>query len=108
MIIFISEEYGCRKWLADLNEEEYQNFVKRWQTLRGLNCLVPVTMIIPTAVALLGDEYEQNIEIIRNSQHCHIHESDDSYLEGVNYKIPYDEDFWMDGRKYKRADYWEN
>lgn len=33
---------------------------------------------------------------------CHIHEWDDSWLEGSDYEIPEDTDFWMNGVRFQR------
>lgn len=100
--LFIREEYGYQDWYAELTHEEYQDLLKRWRTLRGVTCLVPVTLIIPQAKEL-DDERRVDPDF---THRCHIHESDDSYLEGCDYKIPEDENFWMDGRMWKENEYW--
>lgn len=96
--LIIQEEYGYRYWVAVLTPEEYEALKARWCTMRGLNCLVPVPLIITQAVetslehlATLTDE---------ETLHCHIHESGDSGLEGVTYTIPGDTDFSMEGKSY--------
>lgn len=100
--LLIEEEYGYRDWYAELTEQEFEELCARWKTLRGLNCLVPVTLIIPQAVEL-DDGRRVNPE---HTHRCHIHEEDDSYLEGCGYEIPPDDYFWMNGRKYDRDEYW--
>ena len=92
--INISEEYGCRDWVAKLTEKEYKELITRWCTMRGLKCLVPVTLIIPQAV-----ETRNPVDSITDIR-CHIHECGDSYLQGCNYNIPEDKFFWIDGKKY--------
>lgn len=102
--LVIDEEYGFRIWYAELTQEEYQNLLARWETMRGLNCLVPVKLIIPQAIEI---EIDDVIALEEKTHYCcHIHECDDSRLEGSSYKIPEDENFWMDGRKYEREEYW--
>jgi hypothetical protein len=104
--IFIREEYGYREWVADLTDDEYRDLLRRWETMRGLSCLVPVSLIISQAREVLEEEY--TVEFIKPCLKCHIHESSDSCLEGSSYEIPDDEDFWMDGKKYERSEYWPN
>jgi hypothetical protein len=95
MILYISEEYGYRDWLVELTQEEYCRLIQRWETMRGLNSLVPVQLIIPQA-----KEVEDYRLIPHGSINCHIHEHDDSHLYGSDYQIPPDEDFWIEGRRY--------
>ncbi|RJQ25034.1 hypothetical protein C4577_06525 [Candidatus Parcubacteria bacterium] len=104
--LVIDEEYGYRTWLAKLTEEEYAQLIKRWETMKGLSCLVPVKMIIPQAVEI-DDEYvirmlDDNIPYRR----CHIHECDDSHLQGSSYKIPKHDKFCMNGVEYEEHQYW--
>ncbi len=106
MILYISEEYGYRHWLAELTDREYQGLIARWETMRGLNCLVPVTMIVPQAIEIeegMATCFDRN-KIPKDAKHCHIHECDDSRLEGTNYQIPEDEDFWICGVRYTRSE----
>ncbi len=104
MILYIEEEYGYRDWLAKLTEEEYQQLIIRWNTMKNLNCLVPVPFIIPQATEL---KYEDRWNM-KYDKKCHIHECHDSYLEGSNYEIPYDESthniFTIDGKEYNTYD----
>ncbi len=95
MILAITEEYGFREWIAELDKAEYDELLAKWQTLRGLSCCVPVKFIIPQA-RVLG-EFEK---LPSKYVHCHIHESDDSYLGGCNYEIPNDNLFWCEGKSY--------
>ncbi len=99
MILLISEEYGCRHWTANLTDDEYKELIRRWETMRGLYCSVPVRLICPQAIPLLDRE-----DFPENTLHCHIHQYDDSHLDGTNYKIPDDEFFWIDGKKYEYKD----
>lgn len=95
VMLLISEEYGHRRWCAKLTEDEYDLLIDRWESMRGLNCLVPVTLIIPQAVELMDGE----LPVF--DKRCHIHEYDDSRLEGSDYRIPPDKFFWMDGICYE-------
>ena len=102
MILYISEEYGYRHWLAELTDGEYEDLLRRWNTMRGLNCLVPVTLIVPQAREIdpkSGICFDRD-RIPEDAKHCHIHECDDSRIEGSDYRIPDDEFFWIDGVKY--------
>ncbi len=102
MILLISEEYGYRHWLAELTDAEYQELIRRWETMRGLNCLVPVKLIVPQAREMSDEE-----DYPQEAKRCHIHECDDSHLEGSSYKIPDDEFFWLDGQKYDKMDLYD-
>jgi len=104
--LVIDEEYGYRTWLAELTQEEYAQLLARWETLRGLSCLVPVRMVISQAVEI---DDETVIKMIDNGEtyyRCHMHDYDDSHLEGSCYQIPDDAHFWMEGRKYEEVEYW--
>ncbi len=102
--LFIVEEYGFRDWYAELTEEEFEKLKTRWRTLRGLTCLVPIPFIIPQA-KLLDDEREKDPTY---THRCHIHDYDDSYLQGCDYKIPQDDEyFWMEGKKYSRPELYD-
>jgi hypothetical protein len=104
--LLIDEEYGYATWLAELTQEEYMQLLARWETMRGLNCLVPVRMVIPQAKEI---ELEQVIKMLDRGEtfyRCHMHEDDDSHLEGSNYTIPKDTHFWIEGRKYEEKEYW--
>lgn len=98
--LYIREEYGYREWVAELTDEEWEALQTRWRTLRGLFCSVPVRLIVPQARELRDDADLPNLND-PSWLHCHLHECDDSYLDGVDYTIPADhEAFWMDGRRY--------
>jgi hypothetical protein len=102
--LLISEEYGYKDWYTELTDQEYQELISRWETIRGLNCLVPVKLIIPQAVELDGERENDP----SHTHSCHIHECDDSRLEGSSYKIPEDEYFHMNGKKYNEEEYWRD
>ena len=95
--LYIQEEYGFGHYLAVLTSAEYRELIRRWETMRGLNCQVPVQWIVPQARRL---DWPPPVGAFDAS--CHIHESEDSYLEGSVYRIPDSEDgrFWIDGEAY--------
>lgn len=102
----ISEEYGNKKWYAVMTAKEYDELKARWKTMRGLNCLVPVTLIVPQATMRhpyfdTKPMYDWQKCIQKNA---HIHESSDSFLEDVNYRIPKARNFWLEGKEYLEAD----
>ncbi len=103
MLLYIQEEYGYREWLAEVSEEEFTDLKRRWQTMRGLFCSVPVQLIIPQAREMEDKDFE-DLRISPYDKGCHIHECDDSYLEEVDYDIPEDESFWLDGKSYSHQD----
>jgi hypothetical protein len=104
VVMFITEEYGYRHWLDVLTEQEFDQFVARWKTIKGLSCLVPVQFLLPGAYLANREEFlaaEENAEA--RGDRCvsaHIHQSDDSSIEGVDYVIPEQDDFEIDGRVY--------
>jgi hypothetical protein len=106
--IRIEEEYGYRTWKAVLTEEEYKEVLRRWETMKGLYCSVPVQLIIPQAVEI--DDSDPIINVWKANdmgvKFCHIHECDDSYISGSEYVIPEYEDhlFFMDGVQYTYKD----
>ncbi len=97
----ITEEYGYREWVAYLTKTEYDSLLARWSTLRGLNCLVPVQLVVPKA-EITEDFEDINLWALQaqGAKRCHFHECDDSHLEGSDYQIPEAENFWMDGKEY--------
>ena len=99
--IFIQEEYGYRDWVAEMTEDEYELLLDSWNSMRGLNCLVPVTLIIPQAKPFIIEEGWRD-KLPEKFKRCHIHECDDSYLEGTEYRPPEDECFIMDGIRYEQ------
>jgi hypothetical protein len=99
--LLISEEYGHRRWLAELTDEEYQTACNRWRTMRGLNCLVPVQLLFPNATPYWPKPGDPVLEY---ALHCHMHMHDDSGLDGVDYQIPDAPTFWIDGREYTDED----
>ena len=92
--INIEEEYGYRSWIAHVTPEEFEIIKKRWKTIRGLHCCVPVNLIIPQAIESFPKKEYMRGKVL----HCHIHQSDDSFLDEVEYKIPEAEEFEIDGR----------
>jgi hypothetical protein len=104
VVMFITEEYGYRHWLAIITEQEFDEFVARWKTIKGLSCTVPVQVLIPQAYLAGREDFvaaEENATA--HGDRCvsaHIHESDDSSIEGVDYVIPEQEQFEIDGRTY--------
>lgn len=104
--LLIDEEYGYRTWLAKLSQEEYVCLLGRWETMRGLSCLVPVKLIVPQAIEISDDDVSRMLDNGETFYRCHVHEPDDSHLEGSTYSIPEDTHFWMEGRKYEEKEYW--
>lgn len=111
IILSIDEEYGYNVWYAILSDERYEELKKEWQTIKGLNCLVPVRFLIPEAVNLpllpedqkyADEKYvaDNNIRI----ESAHIHQSDDSYLSGVDYEIPDQDEFEFKGKRYSEEE----
>ena len=49
--LYIREEFGFAHWAAILTNDEYRDLLRRWETMRGLNCCVPVVTIVPQANA---------------------------------------------------------
>ena len=104
--LLIQEEYGYRHWMVDLNDEEYRDLIRRWETMSGLGCLVPVIVIIPQATPLDAT----SLAGMTFDAHCHIHGCEDSYLDGSSYTIPPSDDgrFWMDGQPYDFGADWHS
>ena len=113
IFIKISEEYGCQEWYAVLDENQLENLKKRWTTIKGLNCLVPVSFIVKQAMPLCNHEKFpikisnafvefQDVDLFMDVHYAHIHQSDDSYISTVDYKIPEQEEFEMEGISYSR------
>lgn len=100
-LLLISEEYGHRRWFAELSDEEYETLLRRWATMRGLNCLVPVKLLVPKVKPFYlkpGEPFPTY------ALHCHMHSHDDSGLDGSEYTIPPDTNFWLDGKEYTDED----
>ena len=113
IFLLISEEYGCQEWYAVLSEDQFENLKKRWITIKGLNCLVPVNFIIEQAKPLcnhekfpkkVGDTFVdlQDVDFFMNVVSAHIHQSDDSYISTVDYEIPEGDEFEMEGISHSR------
>lgn len=96
-ILHIEHEYGCSYWRAELTEQEWDDLVTRWQTMKGLSCSIPVPLIIPQACLYDRLPWEE----IGKVPFCHIHESYDSFFPGIEYfKIPHAENFSIGGKEY--------
>lgn len=102
--LFIEQEYGYKEWFAELTEDEYELLIARWESMRGLNPRVPVTLIVPQAKEVMDRTDFDNM--IRDAKRCHIFEHDDSWLEGSSYNIPKDKFFWMEGICHKEYGEW--
>lgn len=104
VILLITEEYGYQHWLAVLEPAEFDAAVARWKTMKGLNCLVPVTLLFPQAVLSNREELaaaeEQAAATGDKVVAVHVHEADDSRIAGVDYEIPDAENFEIDGKVY--------
>lgn len=108
VILYISEEYGYRTWYAVLTPQRWEELKTEWQTLKALNCLVPVPFLIPEAKSFpLWPEHEKyaDLDVLRAEDvqimRAHIHEADDSGLGGVEYTIPPQPDDDSDGFEFK-------
>jgi hypothetical protein len=98
--LYIQEEFGFAHWAAILTNDEYRDLLRRWETMRGLNCCVPVARIVPQAERLkAGDLANAAFDAF-----CHVHECDDSYLDGSGYMIPdtINGEFCIDGDEPER------
>lgn len=110
ILLNISEEYGYDQWYAVISEDRYQELKNEWQTIKGLNCLVPVRFLIPEALNFpLRPEHAQfsDPKYIESSGaqivDAHIHQWDDSFLQGVDYDIPEGE-FSFKGKTYSEEE----
>jgi hypothetical protein len=109
--LLIEEEHGFQYWYAVLTDEEFEVIKKRWTSIQGLNCLVPVTFVVEKAKPIIindtffpinyNDQIIHLVDVDHFMQviHMHMHDTDDSYLEGVDHEIK-DGDFQMDGVTY--------
>jgi len=97
-LILIEEEYGYKQWLW---RGDYAIAKERWETMKGLNCLVAVDTIFPGALNIGLDYWcdikDQKAEPFHS---CHVHECDDSWLSGSKYKIPEAEVFEICGKQH--------
>ncbi len=107
--LFINEEYGYREYTADLTDAEWEDLKRRWATIKGLNPLVPVKLIVPQAKDIVWEEFNSPTfgraycEAVDGADfHMHVDDWDDSWLDSVPYAIPKteDESFHIDGRIY--------
>jgi hypothetical protein len=112
-VLFIDEEYGYKHWIADLTDAEWEALQKRWRTIKGMNCLVPVRFLVPQAKLIEWEDadspdFGKKFHECRNraTVFAHFHEEDDSRLSGCDdYEIPeipgdYRKGFEIDGRYY--------
>lgn len=107
IVLEISEEYGYDQWYAIVSEERYEELKKEWQTIKGLNCLVPVRFLIPEALnfplrpehAQFAEENYFELNNIKNVS-VHVHDSDDSYFGDLEFEIPDQDDFEFKGVRY--------
>lgn len=92
ILLNISEEYGYQHWWVLYTEEEFEEVRRRWQTMRGLHCLVPVDLIFPGARGQFGEWPPKPVcpELAKTCTvyNAHVHQHDDSFLATVTYKIP--------------------
>lgn len=92
ILLNISEEYGYQHWWALYTQEEFDEVRRRWKTMKGLNCLVPVDLIFPGARGQFGEWPPKAVCKGLFSTYevygAHVHDSDDSHLETVRYTIP--------------------
>lgn len=106
-VILIEEEYGHGHWMAIVCDRDLEEIKRRWATMRGLNCLVPVTMIFPTAKECLREDWEDWIDPPKGTKvfHSHVHQDDDSFFDALpKFKIPPAEEFSIDGKTYRDED----
>lgn len=110
-LLNIVEEYGYQHWWLLCTQAEFDEICRRWQTMKRLNCLVPVDLIFPGARGQFGEWPPEALCTTRAADarvvRAHVHESDDSFLETVNYTIPpatdeNDDSFELDGVVYTR------
>jgi len=106
-VILVEEEYGYGYWLAIVCDQDLEEIKRRWLTMRGLNCLVPITMIFPTAKRCSIEDWEEwiNPPSGTNVFHSHVHQADDSHFDALpKYKIPEADKFEIDGKSYSDDD----
>jgi len=96
----IEEEYGYRYWVCRCSDEEAAEIIRRWKTMKGLNCLVAVTMLFPKAIECEFRAWRKVMDL--GATAVHMHECEDSQIKGVEHDIPETEDgsFWLDGKQY--------
>ena len=114
ILVSISEEYGYQHWWAVYTPEQFEDIKRRWQTMKGLNCLVPVDLIFPGARGCFGEWPPEalcpkNVDENYVTVSAHVHQCDDSHLADVAYDIPPnadedDDSFELDGVVYSYAE----
>lgn len=111
VLLDISEEYGYQHWWLLCTEDEFADICRRWQTMKNLSCLVPVDFVFPGARGQFAvwppegacKSRAENARVVK----AHVHQHDDSWLDGVTYNIPAsvdenDDTFELDGIAYTR------
>ena len=113
-VILIDEEYGYQSWILICGDAELEEVKRRWATMRGLSCLVPVTMIFPHARRCTVEDWlewsdtemsqDRREEIEREARvfQAHVHESDDSSFDALpGHEVPEAVMFELDGMSYR-------
>ena len=106
-VMLIDEEYGYQRWINFLPDKELEEVKRRWKTMKGLNCLVGIKMIFPTARQSTMKEWEEWSEAELEDHRvvsAHVHESDDSRIEGFEWTIPEADRVEVGGGKYSHDD----
>jgi hypothetical protein len=92
ILLNISEEYGYQHWWVLYTKNEFAEACRRWKTMKGLNCLVPVDLIFLGARGQFGEWPPKAVcksLAAKCKVYCaHVHEADDSHLATVSYTIP--------------------
>lgn len=113
VIVRIDEEYGYQDWWVVYTREQFEEAKRRWQTMKGLSCLVPVDLIFPGARGCFGEWPPKDLcrTVVKDSAEIwgHVHQPDDSHFAGLQYDIPEHCDagedwFEIDGKTYSPQD----
>jgi hypothetical protein len=119
-LLIIEKEYGCRIYYAWLDKCELDALVRRWRSLDGLYCGVPVPMVVPQARELYLEVPEHMaLACRRDALTMHMHDWDDSHFSLArdhvigepDYSEPGGPLFWMDDMSYTHQDidrWWDN
>jgi len=112
-VLLIDEEYGYQRWINFLTDKEFEEAKRRWKSMKGLNCLVGIQMIFPKARKSTLAEWEDWADADTRSASApeghriiqvHVHECDDSRIEGFDWTIPEADVFEIEGVKYDNED----
>lgn len=108
VLLLVSEEYGYQNWYRICTEEEYREIVRRWNTMKGLNCLVPVDFVIPGAEPFHNCRYPVPETELENYtiKGAHVHEPDDSGLDDAE-PVQDAETFEIEGTTYSEEEIME-